>query len=164
MTEPTEAPITLTGGCQCGAVRYEARLTSRDAYYCHCSMCRRAFGNIVAPLFNLPKADLTWTSGAPRYYASSRIARRGFCGDCGTPLTFDYHESKRMDASVGSLDHPEELRPNGHFGKESRVPGWFPADGLPETRIDEIDHIMKKWRAAYGDEVVPGPQESPATP
>jgi hypothetical protein len=160
MTNPTDLSIPLTGGCQCGAVRYTARVTSRDAYCCHCSMCRRAFGNIFAALFNLPKEDVTWTAREPTYYASSRIARRGFCAACGTPLTFEYNESKRMDLSVGSLDHPEELRLTSHCGVESRVPGWTHDDGLPTQRIDEIEHIVKKWRAAYGDDVVPGTRVS----
>jgi hypothetical protein len=158
MTNPADPSITLTGGCQCGKVRYTARVTSREAYYCHCSMCRRAFGNVFAALFNLAKADITWTASDPTYYASSRIARRGFCAACGTPLTFEYNESKRMDLSVGSLDHPEEMPPTSHCGIESRVPGWTHDDGLPVHRIDEIEHIVKKWRAAYGDDVVPGPR------
>ena len=47
----------------------------------------------------------------PVAYASSKIARRGFCGGCGTPLTFEYLDSPRMDLSLGSLDEPGRLRP-----------------------------------------------------
>src|SRR5215831_13540606 len=99
--------MILKGGCLCGAVRYTARATSDEAYHCHCSMCRKAFGNVFATFFNLPKANVEWERG-PAYFSASRIARRGFCSKCGTPLTFEYNDSKHMDLSVGSLDTPEK--------------------------------------------------------
>jgi len=80
--------VELKGSCQCGAVRFRARAKSDEAYYCHCAMCRRAFGNIFATLVPVAKADVTWETRAPDYYASSKIARRGFCAKCGTPLSF----------------------------------------------------------------------------
>lgn len=145
----------LSGGCQCGAVRFTARLESLDAYFCHCRMCQRAFGNVFATFTNLPKAAVTW-NGAPSYFASSKIARRGFCGTCGTPLTFEYHESARMDLAVGAFDDPSKFKPVMHVGVESRVAPFARADGLPEKRIADFEHIGKKWKAAYGEDVVPG--------
>mgnify|MGYP000925354955 CR=1 FL=1 len=102
---------TLAGGCLCGAVRYEVTLDKLEGYYCHCRMCQLAFGNLFATFLNAPKADVRWTGGEPRYFASSKFARRGFCGGCGTPLTFEFLDSPRMDLSVGSLDEPGRLRP-----------------------------------------------------
>jgi hypothetical protein len=150
--------ITLTGGCQCRAVRYRARAKSNEAYYCHCRMCQLAFGNVRASFVNVKKADVSWETRAPDYYASSKIARRGFCGECGTPLTFEYHESENMDLSVGSLDHPEELRPVMHVGVESRVASFHAEDGLPAKRVEDFEHVTQKWKAAYGEGVKPGPQ------
>ncbi len=150
--------LVLVGGCQCGAVRYHARAASNDAYYCHCSMCRRAFGNVFAAFVNVKKADVTWDTSPPEYFASSKIAKRGFCGTCGTPLTFEYAEFDRMDLSVGSLDDPGQMRPVMHVGVETRIASFHVNDGLPEKRIDEFAHIVKKWKAAYGDDVVPGPR------
>src|SRR5215470_10748394 len=155
MTEATN--LELHGGCQCGRVRYTARPSTNDAYYCHCRMCQKAFGNLFAAFFNLKKSEVRWDRGEPTYYASSKIARRGFCGHCGTPLTFEYHEHDKMDLSVGSLDHPERMKPVMHTGVESRVASFKVDDGLPGKRIDEFEHVMKKWRAAYGDDVNPGP-------
>jgi hypothetical protein len=155
-----EFPVCLEGGCQCGAVRYEARAANHDAYFCHCRMCQRAFGNVFATFFNVKKENVTWTKGAPSYFSATTFARRGFCNQCGTPLTFEYLESKNMDLSVGSLDHPEALHPVMHVGVESRVAPFHGVTGLPEKRIDEFEHIIKKWRAAYGDDVVPGPRSS----
>lgn len=152
----SDESVTLKGGCQCGAVRYTARAKSHDAYYCHCRMCQQAFGNVFATFVNLEKEAVTWDAGAPAYYASSKIARRGFCGACGTPLSFEYHESKNMDLSVGSLDHPERMRPVSHFGVESRIASFHKPDGLKEKRVDEAEHIVQKWKAAYGEGATPG--------
>lgn len=146
--DPALSP--LTGGCLCGRVRYEARHDSREGYYCHCRMCQLATGNTRAAFFNLPKADVRW-HGLPTYYASSKIARRGFCAHCGTPLSFDYPDSARIDLTVGSLDHPSALRPTTHFSVETRIAGWHADDGLPGQRLDANEGIVKRWRAAYGD-------------
>jgi hypothetical protein len=57
----TQAPEKLTGGCLCGALRYEARPDAREGYYCHCRMCQLAFGNTRAAFLNLRKDQVTWT-------------------------------------------------------------------------------------------------------
>ena len=108
----TEALPPLQGGCLCGRVRYEATPTHRDGYYCHCRMCQLAFGNTRAAFFNLRKDQVRWLNSPPSYYASSKIARRGFCGHCGTPLSFEFLDGENLDLSVGSLDEPDQLRPN----------------------------------------------------
>ncbi len=155
MSEPEPLPA-LSGGCLCGAIRSEARPSHRDGYYCHCSMCQLAFGNTRAAFMNLRKDEFRWTSGAPRYYASSRIARRGFCDRCGTPLRFEYLASERMDLSVGSLDDPAAITPTSHFAVESRIAVWHADDGLPAERLDEHTQLLDRWRQAYGDAVRPG--------
>jgi hypothetical protein len=152
----TETSHILTGGCLCGAVRYEARPGDLDAYYCHCRMCQLAFGNTRAAFLNLRKDGITWSGMAPKQYASSAFALRGFCGTCGTPLSFEYTDSERMDISVGSLDEPGAVRPVSHFAVESRVAAWHAEDGLPGNRLDEHLKLTERWRKAYGTEVVPG--------
>jgi hypothetical protein len=149
------ATETLSGGCLCGAVRYQARPENREGYYCHCRMCQLAFGSTRAAFLNLPKNALTWRN-PPQYYASSKIARRGFCGHCGTPLSFEYLDSERMDVSVGSLDDPSLVHPVSHFAIETRVANWHAEDGLPGERLDEHQRLTQRWQQAYGDDVVPG--------
>lgn len=144
------------GGCLCGAVRYEARPDAPEGYYCHCRMCQLAFGNTRAAFLNLRKDQLRWTSAAPTYYASSKFARRGFCNHCGTPLSFEYLDSQRMDLSIGSLDDPAAIKPTTHFGVESRIVAWHGEDGLPAERLDEHAKIMERWKASYGESVKPG--------
>ncbi len=156
ITPTPPAPEPLTGGCLCGQVRYAAAPASREGYYCHCTMCQRAFGNTRAAYFNLLKSELRWTTAEPAYYASSKIARRGFCSHCGTPLSFEYAGSARIDLSVGSLDEPSAITPTSHFAVESRIANWHGADGLKETRVDEYAPIVQRWKDAYGDAVQPG--------
>ena len=148
------APVT--GGCLCGAVRYEVRATHRDGYYCHCRMCQLAFGNTRAAFINVRKDEVTWTAQAPTYYESSKIAQRGFCDRCGTPLSFEYLGSERMDLSAGSLDDPGAFKPGEHFAIETRIAAWHADDGLPGQRLDEHLKIAERWKEAYGDDVKPG--------
>ena len=147
----------LTGGCLCGNVRYEARPDHRDGYYCHCRMCQLAFGNTRVAYMNLRKDQVSWLS-PPSYYLSSKIARRGFCNRCGTPLSFEFNDSPNMDLSVGSLDEPSSLKPEAHYAIESRIAAWHVDDGLPGYRLDENERIAKRWKDAYGDDVQPGIQ------
>jgi len=79
---------TRTGGCLCGAVRFEARLEGTDLGACHCGMCRRWSG---AATVSLPvKADAMRIDGedAVRAYRSSDWAERCFCGICGSSLWY----------------------------------------------------------------------------
>ena len=148
--------MTLQGGCLCGRVRYEVRLESDEGYYCHCRMCQLAFGNTRAAFLNVPKASVRWSTLPPKHYASSKFALRGFCPECGTPLSFEYRDSQRMDLSVGSLDEPARVRPVSHFAIETRIAQWHADDGLPGERLDEHKRLMQRWKDAYGDAVVPG--------
>lgn len=142
--------IAVTGGCQCGAVRYEATLANGDAYFCHCRMCQRATGGVAAALLNARRADVTWTTREPDHFASSPIAKRGYCASCGTPLTFEFDEgSENLDLTVGSLDEPSTVRLASHFGIESWVPGWIHHDELPGSRTDENTALMARWAAVH---------------
>jgi len=153
---PSSTLPPLDGGCLCGRVRYRAMPDHRKGYYCHCRMCQLAFGNTRAAYINLRKSAVQWLAGEPQYYTSSKIARRGFCGHCGTPLTFEFLDSEWMDLSAGSLDEPSALKPTEHYGIESHAPGWHVSDGLPEVRLDTNERIAQRWRDAYGADVQPG--------
>ena len=117
------APV-LTGGCQCGAVRYALYAAPTSADICHCRMCQKAMGNLFVAAASVPLADFAWTRGAPATWQSSAIAERGFCAQCGTPLSFRYLAGERISVTIGSLDQPALVRPTTQIGIESRVP-WF---------------------------------------
>jgi hypothetical protein len=115
---------TLTGGCQCGAVRYAIHETPYQIGICHCRMCQKAYGAPFAASFTVKKANLEWTRGKPATFKSSLHIERGFCRDCGTPLYTSYDSSDVTHPSVGSLDDPSAVTPEYQVGVESRV-AWF---------------------------------------
>lgn len=140
---------TMTGGCMCGKVRYTAEVASDDAYLCHCRMCQRASGNVSLAMMNAKKVDVSWER-EPDYYASSLIARRGFCAACGTSLTFEYLDSDQLDLIVGSFDDPSRFVPSHHFGVESAHRAWLDTEGLPEYRVDQYQPIVDRWMKTVG--------------
>ena len=122
MTEQ-RTPV-LTGGCQCGAVRYALYGEPISGDICHCRMCQRAAGNVFTASAGIGLGDFAWTKGAPATWQSSSIVERGFCGRCGTPLSFRYLGRDKISLMVGSLDEPARARPTEQVGIESRVP-WL---------------------------------------
>ena len=141
----------VTGGCQCGAVRYAVRIADDTAYLCHCRMCQRATGGVAAALKQVPRDAVRWLTRPPARRASSPIAMRGFCPDCGTPLTYEGNGATHIDLTVGSFDDPYRFRPVGHSGAESINRPWIDTGGLPETRTDELPNIVAKWKEAGVD-------------
>ncbi len=78
----------VTGGCFCGAVRYEAEVYLDDAYYCHCRTCQQTTGAPAEVGVLVKPGSLRFTKGEPKYYQTSHFAERGFCSDCGSrPLS-----------------------------------------------------------------------------
>ncbi|NGP18747.1 GFA family protein [Devosia aurantiaca] len=116
--------IEVSGGCQCGAVRYHATQMLDNAHICHCRMCQKAAGNIFIALVAAPKDAVTWTRGTPGRFRSSEHVDRGFCAQCGTPLFYETITGDRINFTIGSLDHPELFPPRTSDGNEGKVP-WF---------------------------------------
>lgn len=137
----------MTGGCQCGRIRYEAEIETYEAYLCHCRYCQRATGGVSIAFKNLPKAAVRW-SREPDWYASSPIARRPFCSNCGTPLGFAFPDSANMDLTVGSFDDPSRFFPKHNFGIESCHDAWSDTSALPGQRCDEYEALNKRWKEA----------------
>lgn len=128
---------TWTGGCLCGRCRYEFAHDPLAVGLCHCDMCKKATGGPFAILVRVSEADLKWTDGAPQSYRSSPIASRGFCPHCGTPLYLDYDNDDKLRLTVGSLDYPEQVVPESHYGIESRLPWVNCWDDLPGEETKE---------------------------
>ncbi len=109
----------LSGGCQCGAIRFRAGDFGR-ASLCHCRMCQKAFGGIGGAL--VTARDIVWTRGTPKRFASSDRVQRGFCADCGTPLTFETATS--VDLAIAAFDDPAALPPVIQLDHAHRI-AWF---------------------------------------
>jgi hypothetical protein len=139
---------TMTGGCQCGRIRYEAKVENDEAYLCHCRYCQKATGGFAAAFVQVAKAGVVWTH-EPDWYQSSAIAHRPFCSRCGTPLGFDFIESSgNMDLTLGSFDAPEFFRPAAHSGCESLHPAWLDTKDLPRHYSAETESVASRWKAA----------------
>lgn len=136
--------IKVTGGCQCGRIRYSAEIENYDAYLCHCRMCQRATGGVSIAFKNLPKAKRHWER-EPEWYQSSPIARRPFCAVCGTPLGFEFIDGENCDLTVGSFDDASPFVPTSNFGAESRHDAWSDTTHLPATRCEEHAPLIKRW-------------------
>ena len=106
----------FTGGCACGAVRYECAAEPVMTGNCHCRDCQKATGGAFVPALAVPTAALKIT-GEPKYYDtkgdSGQTVSRGFCPNCGARL---FGKPKVMaDLTVifaGSLDDPSWYRPS----------------------------------------------------
>ena len=118
MNAKPEKPVKTTGGCLCGAVRYEINDKLRGIVNCHCSKCRKFHGNFGAytsiqytSLALLEQQSLKWyksiTDETPNVY-------RGFCAECGSSLFWYPRNQERIAVAAGSLDDPIKLKTIGH--------------------------------------------------
>jgi len=121
-----------SGGCLCGAVRYEVRGPLRDVINCHCTMCRRLHGAFgahskakKAAIAILEDSGLTW-------YATSERARRGFCRRCGSNLFWEPVGQDATGIVAGTLDQPSGLKTIGHIFVGEKSDFYNLSDDLPK--------------------------------
>jgi len=100
----------VSGGCLCGAVRYEVAGPLRDVVECHCEMCRRTHGHIGAYTAASKESLRITESRGLKWYASSSFARRGFCSECGGSLFWERTSGELISIAAGTLDGPTGLR------------------------------------------------------
>ncbi|MEX2650519.1 MAG: GFA family protein [Alphaproteobacteria bacterium] len=134
----TKRKACLTGGCQCGAVRYALYAQPEGTHVCHCRMCQKAVGGPFAALAPVKLNDFAWTRGKPAAFASSTVAIRDFCAACGTPLSFRYTGKDRINVTIGSLDESAKSPPALQYGIESKVP-WLTHIGFLASSTTEDD-------------------------
>jgi hypothetical protein len=128
---------TRTGGCQCGAIRFQVTGALGRASICHCRMCQKAFGAFYAPLVSIRAGTLGWTRGALAHFQSSNHVRRGFCAACGTPLTYEAPDGVAI--AIGAFDDLSGLDPKIQFGMEGKLP-WVDSFGaLPGS--ETLDNV-----------------------
>lgn len=120
------------GGCLCGAVRFVVEGPPKWTAFCHCQSCRKHTGAPVSSFAGYERVNVTFTRGLLAIYASSAGVKRGFCGRCGSTLTYEGDRwPTEMHFHVGAFDHPEAFSPSGEAFAEERLP-WFHIQ-LPEN-------------------------------
>lgn len=122
-----------TGGCQCGAVRYEFRVRPDDPCLCHCPMCQKQVGNFFGACAGSHRDRFRVPRGKLAHFKSSDDALRGFCRDCGTPLTYEAISRPRALVTIGALDRHSEMKPVFHYGAEAMEPWLSEVIHLPAT-------------------------------
>ena len=133
--------VPVTGGCLCGAIRFESADAPYEVLSCHCDMCKKAFGGIMGIFVCVRGEAFRFTRGKPKIRCSSDIAERAFCADCGTPIYMRYLHETDFGLMVGSLDHPEDWPPSEyHYCSDRMVPWLKLDDGLPRKPFDPIKH------------------------
>lgn len=127
-----------SGGCLCGAVRFEAGGKPLSVIHCHCQSCRRHTGAPVVTLVGYKAERVRFTKGERRIHASSLGVGRAFCPACGTPLTWEGEgssgEGPLIELHISTFDDPSPFVPQFHLHHGERI-AWFDvADGLPRYR------------------------------
>jgi len=141
----------ITGGCYCGEIRYESDVPAVEAGMCHCRECQRWTGSAFHPVVGFPLSGFRYTKGSPKLNQSSSILERWFCPNCGSSLHCRYLVNLGDDdvagnpdhiiMSIGTLDNPEVVEMEYHYGVESQLPWVQFDDDLPRTRCDEVPEI-----------------------
>lgn len=151
----TDTPVGVTGGCLCGAVRYEARVLLKSAYACHCRICQKSTGQPAEIGVPIQAGTLRFVKGEPRRYASSAHGRRAFCGDCGSRLAWqalDPQHDWLSSVNVGSLDEPAEALLECHIFSDTRLPWYRMNEEAPRYREADGDALLERW---HEERVVP---------
>ncbi len=123
-----------SGGCACGAVRYQLRSEPWDAGWCHCRICQLNSGAPAMAFASVAAGDLAFTAGEDKVkrFQSSSFGHRLFCGACGTPIAMQVdHQPETIDFSIATLDAPDAVPPGFHIFHESRISWFETADALP---------------------------------
>lgn len=122
-----------SGGCQCGAVRYEISGRVLETYVCHCRECRKQSSSAFGISVIVRSADVRLLQGELRRWSraadSGRTVDCFFCPHCGSRV---WHGDKDRSATVsvkgGSLDLPVDLRRAVHIWTSRRLPGVIVPD------------------------------------
>ncbi len=125
--------MSMTGGCHCGAIRYEAHGDAMHHALCHCTDCRRSAGAQIVGWAAYAIDAVKVTKGASVTYASSEHGRRQFCGACGTGLFYlnAVNLPGIIDIQSGTFDDPAALPAQVHIQTADRVKWMEDAHTLP---------------------------------
>lgn len=138
--------LRATGGCLCGAVRYEVRGPLRDVVACHCTQCRRMTGHFLAATA-ARDSDLKVTQATGlNWFSASPGARRGFCSQCGSTLFWKGNGRDYTAIAAGSLASPTGLKLVQHIFTADQGDYYRIDDGLPCSQAGLGPAARLDWR------------------
>jgi len=114
----------FTGGCLCGAVRFEVTPPTKWCSHCHCSLCRRAHGAAFVTWFGVEKTCFAVVSGTEHigWHQSTPEARRGFCTLCGSTMVFEGERwPDEVHIALANMEGPIDRSPQAHVFYDNHV-------------------------------------------
>ena len=123
----------LTGGCGCGAVRFEVTAPPVSAQYCHCTRCQRRTGTGASVSARVEPGSFQILAGEDklRAWKPEHGAEKWFCGDCGSAL-FSRNADDKVGVRLGAFDQDPGIRPAARqFVAYAAAWEPIPDDGLP---------------------------------
>ncbi len=146
--------LPLTGGCQCGALRYEIRAEPLSVYVCHCTECQKQSASAFSMSVMVPRDSLVYSKGKPRRFErtadSGRVIASDMCETCGVrPVNHPLANDKVSILKPGTLDDTSWLHPVGHIWTRSAQP-WvpIPADSvIDEGHPSDLSGLIAAWTA-----------------
>jgi hypothetical protein len=129
--------MNITGGCHCGAIRYEAEVDPATAGICHCTDCQILSGTAFRVSIRAALGSFRIVAGAPRVY--TKTAENGtrrdqaFCETCGSPIyaATPGPEPRIYSIRAGTIDQRQQLRPAGQIWLRSQLPWLGELTALP---------------------------------
>ena len=143
--------MSWSGGCQCGAVRYRVEGELGRASICHCRMCQKALGGPFGAFVSVKADQITWTHGGRRRFASSNKVRRGFCADCGTPLTFEWSEAV-VDLAFYTFDRAGDVVPTVQLEASAAAPWVRGIADLPVRDAASEPHLAGYYSSVVSNQ------------
>jgi len=127
-------PVTATGGCLCGAVRFALHGPLPPVGMCHCSKCRRASGVASNAILNVRKERFEWLAGQDHWREFRTASGWGsfFCPTCGSPAPHHLSDGKRVLVPAGTLDDDPGPRVLGHIFVGSKASWDVIGDDAPQ--------------------------------
>jgi len=134
-----------SGGCACGAVRFEATGAPLRAGLCHCLTCRKYHGSAFNP-FLVFRFDQVALSGVLKPWRSSDHANRLSCAVCSSPVCYQEDGGEEIELNLGSFDDTSLFSPM-YENWVTRREAWLPPLGLPQRETD-LGHERRRRAAA----------------
>lgn len=131
----TETNPAITGGCICGAVRYQVNGSLRPVIACHCEQCRRFSGHFVAATATRKNYFQLLNASGLKWYSYQSGLRQGFCQNCGSSLFFEDEQGERISIAAGSLDQPQGLNIAAHIFV-AEAGDYYPIDHSVPVAMD----------------------------
>jgi hypothetical protein len=131
----------MTGGCQCGEVRFEVQGRPVDLYVCHCRECQKQSSSAFGISLMVRSVDLVLLAGTPKVWTRPATLAGSldcaFCPNCGSRLWHGNSEQEEVvSIKGGTLDRPPDLTHAKHVWTSRKLPGVVIPDHA-ETHLAE---------------------------